>query len=513
MSRLPIDAEAYSQSAPALDWRPVLDIHRGNPDGFVGFMQKRREDGQMWPVGAVKVRDVQEMIPGLLAQFISHDGYFTVNSFGKAGGIWKKTGLPYLLRRESMLLELCACYADLDVGRPEEEDKRPGASMDWQTAQIAALQRQRDGLIPPFSIMACSGRGVYLFWLLHDDRQSDQLPRAYPSSILRYKAVNSALHKRLHGLGVDYTAKDAARVLRSPGSIHTKVMRRVTYSLTIQADTGGRISYSLAELERLLGLETPAPSLPEAVRHNAIPPLFSRDPYRKTMRRGSRPQYRLQYQRTNELRAQDIETVETWRGGWLKAGQAYQDGHTSPGRGLMLQLYAQYLRGSGQEEAEVLDAVKTMAENCKPPYPSDKSDLTAEAIVARAYSTDKKLHFKNVPNKRLCDWLGISARTDPDLLELLESVLPESVKTAREDNLPRQADLTAARREAVLRIVDARRGSIPPLSKMAELLAADPFNILNPRGKPYSGEIIRQDYEHLGLHISGPGRRRRESGR
>ena len=508
---LSIDAASYDQDTPSLDWRPVLEIHRGDPDGFVGFMQKR-QDGQVWPVGAVKVRDVREMIPGLLSQFIQHDGYFTVNSYGKAGGTWKRTGLPYLLRRESMLLELCACYADLDVGRPEEENKRPGAAMDWQDAQIEALRRQRNGEIPPFSIMACSGRGVYLFWLLHDDHELERLPRAYPSSVLRYKSVNSALHDRLQGIGID-RAKDAARVLRAPGSIHTKVMKRVTYSLTMQGDGGGRLSYSLSEMESMLGLDAPAPSLPEAVRLNATPPLFSRDPYRKTKRPGSRPQYRLQYQRTNELRAQDLETVEAWRGGWIKAGQAYPDGHVSPGRGLMLQLYAQYLRGSGQDKAETLGAVETMAANCIPPYPSDLSDLSAEAIVDRAYGRDKKALFKNVPNKRLCEWLGISARTDPNLLELLESVLPESVKQAREDNLPRQADLTAARREAVLRIVDARRGSVPPLSSMARLLAADPFNILNPRGKPYSGEIIRQDYEHLGLKIKGPGRRRRLDGR
>lgn len=508
-----IDTANLDATTPALDWRPVLEIHRGDPDGFVGYMAKDKDGSGPWPVGAVKVRDVREMLPGVLAQFIGYDGYFTVNSYGMAGATWKKTGLPYLLRKEKMLLELAACYADLDVGRPEEESEHPGAALDWQAAQIEALRRQREGIIPPFSMMACSGRGVYLFWLLRDERDQAKLPRAYPAAIIRYKAVNRALHERLYGLACDTKAFDAARVLRHPGSIHTKVMRRVTYSLTMQADDGGRLTYSLPELEALLRLDAPAPSLPDDVREKARPQLYTREPYRKTKQRGSRPQNRKAYNRTNELRAQDLETIEAWRGGWLHAGLAYPGGFVSPGRGLMLRLYAGWLRGSGKDSQDVLTALRRMAANCKPEgYPSDSGDMRLERIVENTFSTNPANHIKNVPNPKLLGWLGITDQTDPDLLDKLTSILPESVKALREAAIPRQADYTAERRRAIAHIVELRGGKIPSMRKMAALLAADPFNVVNPAtGKVWSHEIIRQDYEspELKYPAARPGRRRK----
>ncbi len=504
-----IDAADFGSRTPALDWRPVLEIHRGDPDGYVGYMAKKPDGGGLWPVGAVKVRDVREMLPGVLDHFIGYDGYFSVNSFWRAGATWKKTGLPYLLRREKMLLELAACYADLDVGRPEEESKHPGAALDWQAAQIEVLRRQRDGIIPPFSMMACSGRGVYLFWLLRDHGDPEKLPHAYPSAIIRYKAINGALHERLRGLACD-TIADAARVLRHPGSVHTEVMKRVTYSLTAQADDGGRLTYSLPELEHLLGLDAPAPSLPDDVRRKAEMPYIPRGQYKKTIARGSRPQNRAQYLRTNELRAQDMETVEAWRGGWLHAGLAYPDGFVSPGRGLMLRLYAGWLRGSGKDGRAVLAALRLMAANCKPdPYPSDPNDLTLEKIVDDTFSPDRRKHIKNVPNVKLLGWLGISEETDDGLLDRLRSIIPESVKALRRAAIPKQADFTAERRRAIAHVVELRGGNIPSARKMMSLLAADPFHVVNPAtGKAWSYEIIRQDYAHFEYPAASRGRRR-----
>lgn len=505
-----IDVANFEADTPALDWRPVLEIHRGNPDGFIGFGKKRTTGSGIEHIGAVKVKDAREMIPGLLTQFISYDGYMTVNSYAIAGNPWKKTGLPYLLRAEKYLLELAACYADLDVGRPGEESKHPGASMDWQSAQIEVLRRQREGRIPPFSIMACSGRGVYLFWLLRDEQDPTMLPRAYPSTIIRYKAVNRELHKLLDGLACDQTAADAARFLRNPGSINTKVMKRVTYSLTMQADDGGRLTYSLPELESLLRLNAPAPSLPDDVRAKAKLPAYRRDPYKPAKDKGSRPQYIAQYHRTNELRAQDLETIEAWRGGWLHAGDIYPDGHKSIGRGIMLRLYAGWLRGSGKTREEVLDRLSIMAANCKRangkpnPYPSDPGDLPLLKIVDDTFSTNPKKHIKNTPNIKLLDWLGISEQTDSELLDRLLSILPESVKALREAAIPKQADLTGERHKAIKAVLDLHRGKIPTPRRMASILAD--HHVLNHRGKPYSFEIIRQDYAVLGIPSARPGR-------
>jgi len=494
---LHIDPAAYHQDTPDLDWRPILEIHRGDPDGEVAFMRKDPDDGGMQSVSSVKVKDVHEMLPGILAQFVDHDGYFSVNSMYRRGNPQKRfDGLPYPIRTKKNTYELAACYADLDVGRPDEEHKRKGASMDWQDAQIEALQRQRDGIIPPFSMMACSGRGVYLFWLLVDDTDREKLPRGYPSNQLRYKAVNKALHRRLYGLGVD-GVHDAQRVLRAPGTIHTKVMKRVSYSITVQGDNGGRLEYSIPELEQWLEIESPETSLPADLREKAKDKQFTRGEYKKQKRKGSHPKRAASFRATNANRAQDLETVEQWRGGWLRRDHTYPDDHKSRGRGIMLKLYAQYLRKAGKDRDDVLKAVSIMAANCKPTrYPTDNSDTPLSEIVEMAFSNDRDKHFSNMTTERLLQWLGINEDTDPDLLDQLStSTLPKAIREQREKAIPRQADFTEQRRQAIRGIIEIKNGNIPTLAKMKTLLAG--IDVLNPNGKPWSTEIIRQDYAAL----------------
>jgi hypothetical protein len=507
---LHIDPRDFNQDTPDLDFRPILDIHRGDPEGEVAFMRKNPDGGNLESVGSVKVKDVREMLPGILAQFIDYDGYFSVNSMYRRGNPMKRfNGLPYPIRTKKNTYELAACYADLDVGRPDEEHKRKGASMDWQDAQIEALQRQRDGIIPPFSMMACSGRGVYLFWLLVDDTDREKLPRGYPSNQLRYKAINKALHRRLYGLGIDQ-AHDAQRVLAAPGTLKTKVMKRVSYSITIQGDNGGRIEYSIPELEQWLKIESPEASLPLDLREKAKDKQFTRGEYKKQERKGSHPKRAASYRAPNANRAQDLETIEQWRGGWLRRDHTYPDGHKSSGRGFMLKLYAQYLRKAGKDRNDVLKAVTIMAANCKPrPYPEDKgSDTSLAEIVEIAFSNDRDKHFSNVKTERLLKWLGINEDTDPDLLDSLStSTLPKAIRDQREKAIPRQADFTEQRRQAIINLVELKSGNIPTLAKMKTLLAD--MDILNPDGKPWSTEIIRQDYNSIGYPAPRRGRPKR----
>lgn len=510
-----LDAANYFQETPALDWRPILDIHRGDPDGFVGFTSigERYDGSRGWREhGMVRVRDVREWLPGILTQFVARDGYFSVNTFRTSSAKpWKRTGLHYPLRQGWNCLELGACYADLDVNRPDEEHKRPGASMTWQDAQIEALRRQRDGLIPPFSMMACSGRGVYLLWLLKDSRDPDRLPPGIPALQRRYKAINKALHQRLYGLGVDQTNM-VTQVIRVPGSLHTGVMRRVTYSVTVQGDDGGRLAYTLPELESMLALDAaPVDSLPDSLRRQALlpaAPVEIRTAGRPTKERGSRPHYRAQYERTNALRAADLATIEDWRGGWRHGGTAYPDGHVSIGREKLLRLYADWLHGSGVDRDQVQAAVATMAANCKPSYPSDSKDAAIDSIMADTYGGDPAKHFKNVPNSRLLDWLGINAGTDGALLDSLQTILPANVKRARRDSTPKQADFTAERRALIQEIRERHAGNVPALRPMAAALAA--LSSVNPKNnRPWSHEIIRADYDALGIPPPTAGRRRK----
>lgn len=487
---------------PALDCQTIADIHRGSPKGFVGIMAKGK-DGQLSPIGAIPRHDLKSVLPRF-ADLLSHDSYFTLNTYWKAGEVWKKTGLPYLLRKEKYLLELVTCYADLDVGRPDDQ-KHLGATLTWQEAQLEVLRRQNSGLLPPFSLMACSGRGVYLLWFLHDDTDPTKLPRANRFTLSRYKAANRALHDRLGGLACDRIA-DAARVLRIPGSINTKAGKRVTFSATIQGgDNGNAISYSLRDLEAFLGIKDSVPSLPATATEKAFSDSHSRGAYRKTRVRGSRPASRTGYVRVNRLRAQDLETIARWRGGWLHGGQQYPDGFTSPGRGFMLRLYAGWLCGSDHDRTAVLRCIATMAENCRPPYPSDANDQPLDSIVEDAFSRDPGKHIKNIRTHRLLRLLGIDERTDPDLLASLTTILPDSVRKHRAAESLRQDDFTAVRQFTIDQIVKQRSGVAPTAARMADLLSH--HGVVNPAtGRPWSCEIIRRDFDVLGYPPAPRGR-------
>lgn len=480
----------YPENEPPqdLDPEPILNIHRGNPEGYIAFLAKGEPGGHAKNIAAVKVKEVREMLPGILAQYVSYDGYFTVNSYYQAGGLWKKTGFHYPLRKEKNLLELAACYADLDIGRPE--------TIDFEEGRMKADALQREGLIPPYSIMANSGRGMYLFWLLKDDKNPEGLPRAYPATIKRYKQVNKALHKRLYELEPDLKAHDAARILRIPGSIHRKTLRKVHYIL--QADINRQLmAYTLPELEEYLHLQTPELSLPEPVREKARPQIYTREPktYRKTQQRGKYPARIAGFKRLNALRSQDLETIEHWRGGFLHAGEKYPDGFTSPGRAFMLNLYAQFLKTAGETRHSVEKAVKTMARNCRPAFPSDPSDPPLAEIINNTFSGKPGKYYGRVYNWKLCAWLGINEYTDPELLNELETILPAGLKDQRLLELPKQSDFSSARRESIRQQI-AGAYKLPSLRKMARFLEATGHT--NPAtGKAWSYEIIRADYKAL----------------
>jgi hypothetical protein len=76
-----------------------------------------------------------------------------------------------------------------------------------------ALKALNDDGIPPPSFAMDSGRGLYLIWL------HDRLP---PAALKRWDHVQGRIQKCLDPFGADPAAKDAARVLRLPGSTNSK---------------------------------------------------------------------------------------------------------------------------------------------------------------------------------------------------------------------------------------------------------------------------------------------------
>ena len=229
---------------------------------------------------------------------------------------------------------------------------------------------------------------------------------------------------------------DAARVLRVPGSIHRTARQRVSY--VIQADEYGRgFVYTLPEMAAALDLPTLEGDLPEKTRS-----LAKSAQYRKVKNPGSTPLRSHGMRKLNALRAQDLLTLQTYRGGFLKRGMKYPDDSTSRGRRFVLTLYLNFLRGAGEDQTAVLNALQSMAANCKPPYPSDppSDDPPLQNIMQAEYSTKSRRRWSNAT---LCPILGISADLAGELD--LKTIRPDAVALDADRDRPHQADVIQAR--------------------------------------------------------------------
>ncbi len=452
--------EDQEETTPALDVETILAIQR-DQNSYIPFVRKPDpEDQQFYPDGrkktlenltSIKASDLRTMFPAF-AKWLTHDSYFAVNAYYRPAP-WKnkKTELPDVWRKEKHLSRLNACYADVDCGRPETEEG--GADLTWRQAIKQAGELADAGVIPQPSIMARSGRGVYLLWLLRDVKEPEGLPpRAWPEKVTLFKACNRALGERLRAntLPADRNATDAARVLRTPGSIHRTAGRRVTY--IIQADQNGKgFVYTLPEMANFLGLLAPGGDLSEEVYSLAQPAT-----YRKTLNPGTAPNRANGTKELNARRAQDLRTLQTWREGFLKRGMKYPDGTLSPGRRFTLELFCNFLRGAGMSKTEAAEALADIAKNMQPPYPSDPPDMDPpiEGIIADAYATKKRRNWKTI---RLCELFGVTAEVARKL-ELL-TIRPKEVALEEALALPTQEETIADRRNLARQYVDVHKAA------------------------------------------------------
>ncbi len=488
--------------APALDIGPILAIHR-DPGGYIGFCRKpdpaapprldKHGKPYLWDnLFSIRVDDLESMFPAL-QEWILHDSYMTVNTMFRAAPYANKlTGHPDVWRKEKHLRSLTACYADIDCGRPESTE--PGAARTWRDALHRAGVLADAGVIPQPSIMARSGRGAYLFWLLRDADDPSKLPHAWmDSTIPLYKAINKAIDERLLtcSLPADIRAIDAARVLRVPGSIHRQAGRRVSY--VIQADADGRgFVYTLPELAQALDIPSLTPTLPAATRALARPAQ-----YRTVKKPGSAPRRAKGCKSVNAQRASDLVKLQEYRGGFKRRGDVYPDGHTSPGRRFILSLYVNFLRGSGLAQDDAIDALRAMASNMIPAWPDDPGDPTIEALAAQEYARSGRRRW---PDKKLIPMLGITEALADEID--LHTIVPAAVREARAAALPTQQEVIERRREWLRKYIIEHGGDWTG-PRVMNLSALSPYAWNNHF-------TATQDLNAIGYQVRRPGRPRKK---
>ena len=426
-----------------LDVDAILSFHR-DPDAFVGILQKRpASDARrgLRAFGSIKAGELRAMLPAF-REWLVHDCYFTVNGYHRTAPytLAKTTNLPGVYRKERFLRNLNACYVDIDCGRPESAEENAG--IHWSTALGYVERMMENGTLPQASIMARSGRGLYLFWLLHDPKDPAKPQGAFLEKLAIYKLVNKALSGivKRNFLPAD-PIHDGARVMRIPGSLNSKAdpsSAQVAYWTRHQSG-GDSFVYTLSDLCTFCGLSAPQSSLPDETR------LLATDKapgHRRTKNPGSCPQRKNGPIRQAAMRAQDLERIEFHRGGFMKRGTKYSDGHTSRGRSLALSLYAWFLRVSGAGREKTLEAVSVMAANCKPPFGSDPEDGSAAAIVAKEYGEVQRKRMQK--SETFCAVLGVTAEIAEELS--LQSIIPLNVRYARITRRATKRDQVALRR-------------------------------------------------------------------
>ncbi len=496
------------ETVPLFNLTAIEELHR-DPDAHIGFVRKpenpridkRGRTVNFENIASVKTSQLRDKFSSI-ESCLSHNSYFTVNAY-YAGAPYpnRLTGHPDVRRKESDLRRLNSCYADIDCGRPEKENEIPGAGLTWRQAQFQAYELMDSGIIPRASIVARSGRGVYLFYFLRDENDPAMPPPAWPEKIAKYKIINKALGAtlRANGLPADQV-HDAARVLRVPGSIHRTAKRRVCYSIELDS-VGKPFTYTMAELGTFFKIATHSTVQKPKLGHvpisetggikDAVDDLPDDDErseyseYRKVSKPGTAPKRAIGHKALNAKRAKDLLTIHTWRGGFIKRGQQYPDGSFSYGRRNLLAMYAGFLRGARTPISTAMDAVASMASGMRPAYPSDDDDQPIDCIVQEVYKSVSQQRFSNdtlIQILHITDAVASELR----LITIRSSLLSAMAKNAR----PAKADSIRERRDFATRFIE-RTGVVPSARSLAALYKVNGF-------KQVSQETANVDIQVIG---------------
>ena len=406
----------------------ITTIHRQG-DAYVNFYRKR--DGNLKPTAALRVDELREWFPEIVADVLAEDSYMTVNGYFCPRSLEEKFSdhgagqFPPVSRKETNLRALNAAFVDLDVGRgPDEKPDNPASWMGVEEADYEVMKLAAADVIPYPSIVSRSGRGIYLLWLLVDVKNPDLPPPGFKPGFNfdLYKRINAEINERLQPIAADKAAKDGARILRVPESIHGGTKKRVRYRVQC-GDDGNPLTYTLAELAEFLGIK--AEKTPPPRRHR-------REPRKK------RPKMANGRKALARYRIADIEAV------------AKEIGIQKGNRRVILTHYAECHRIAETYPRDTQNACYQLAHLCNPPYPSDANDTPVGDIVRQTYNLPAWAMFLNCrcTNEYLCGRLRIT----PDLCRRLElqTILTPEVRAKRKAE-PSAAQKRIAARQAFLR--------------------------------------------------------------
>ena len=455
-------------------------------------------------LGAVKASELGKQFE-LFAQYAAVDGYFNVNSV-KAEGYYDRvrktrprisrhTGLPTHDNTESEknFSWLNACYAEIDCYKLPHpligiDPAVPAdAIFDADSCLWTISKLEEAGEIPTPTMVAQSGRGVYVFWLLRDAADPKLPVPMREATAALYRAVNSKICAYFSTLNCDPKAKNIGRFLRFPGSVHSGAGKATQYLGFYKDPSRQDMTYTLEELAKAFKVYEPKADpikLPDARTKELAVDTRPASARNLVKRRG--------YHAQRMTIVDDLESLEKSRGGWP---------HGMRREALLIYARVNLQAYGPQMRKDILRAVKKMAARCVPPYPSDVKDATAEQIVSDALS---KLKHR-MKAAALCKKLKVTAEEAQDLELRFIVPLAEKIQRRQVALNNRRPEKIKRRRQAISDIFASRPSKTPPTLRELQAL------LLKRYGYKVSLPTLSRDTRKLGIAVAegAPGRPRK----
>ncbi len=439
---------------------PILELHRH--DGRITF---HRKNGRWENLYAVRSEYLRDVFPEMLADLES-DSYYSINGYPQEDPR-PKIPLYYGFRTNERARYLTSCYVDLDC-------KKLGLTPGRIIGELIDMEQK--GELPPVSIYKLSGSGVWLYWILHDEHDSDKAAPATSENRTLHNRIEHAIITKLSSAGSDPAVNELARVTRVPGSVNTKTQQRVRYWFSAD-ENGCRTKYTLKRLAELFGVTERVGWPAEVVKEIegecvSAPPRSSQEFQPKpafTKKKNVPPEVSARKRRgwnaLNESRMNDFKEL------WSMRHHGFDEGT----RHYAALVYAMLLKCSGgYDKRGALLELGKLAATCRPPLPlRDCQDAVSSAWK-----------LKKVSDRTISTWLGITEAEAMDLERLPVGGLPD-----KDRPMPAAAAISA-RRAKITQIV-TEMGRIPTVREMGMKLIDAGF-----RG---NHQTVQKDYQELKL--------------
>ena len=403
------------------DVTPLLAIHR-HADGVVTFHSKG-PSGKFDNLFGIRAKD----LPGAFPTFrknLDRDSFFSVNAY------WHPDRRRQFVsaveaRQPHRLRYLCAAYVDLDCHN---------LGLEFGAALASVIKKQDDGVIPAASVIVRSGRGMWLLWFLHDPKDPERPPRAFPEKLRQYLELNRTIGERLVDVGTDAAARDALRLMRVPGSIHPKARNYPRVKYWIQATDGsGPYTYTLEDLSRLFNVPS-SELVPEEQR--AL--LEAERPTGKRWRG---------YAQLNARRLREFRVLRAMRGGFAEGCRNHA-----------ALLYSWLLRCNRVPKEVIVREVEGLAAECRPVL--SQPEITA--AIDRGLSR-KMARFRD---RTISDWLRVTTEEAMSL----EKLQAAAASCDKQTGGPATGESRWQRRHVAIQQIIRERGAVPSCREMVRLL-------------------------------------------